>query len=105
MNFSVRLQQLMDERSMSIYTLAKRSGVSWNTIKNFFVRGNANPTLQTLELLCKGLGINLAQFFDEDGESVVLTAEQQRLIDRWNTISDDEKQIISNMLDVMVSRK
>lgn len=105
MNFSARLQQLMDERGMSIYTLAKRSGVSWNTIKNFFVRNSANPTLQTLELLCKGLGISLAQFFEEGGESVVLTAEQQYLIDRWNTISDEEKQIISNMLDVMVSRK
>lgn len=105
MNFSVRLQQLMDERSMSIYTLAKRSGVSWNTIKNFFVRSSANPTLQTLELLCKGLGISLAQFFDVDGETVVLTAEQQRFLDRWNTISDEEKQIISNMLDVMLSKK
>lgn len=100
----MRLQQLMDERDMSIYTLSKRSGVSWNTIKNFFAR-SANPTLQTIELLCNGLGISLSQFFDETGDCVALTAEQQYLITRWNTLTDDEKNLISNMVDVMISKK
>lgn len=104
MDFCARLQQLMDERDMTIYTLSKRSKVSWNTIKNFFAR-STNPTLSTIELLCNGLGISVAQFFDETGETVVLTAEQEHLLTRWNTLSDEEKAVISNMLDVMVSRK
>lgn len=94
----------MDERGLNMYSLAKRSNVSWNTIKNFYAR-DSKPTITTIELLCKGLGITLAQFFDESGESVSLTDEQQHVLDRWDRISDEERQIISGMLDVMVSKK
>lgn len=104
MDIKQRLKNLMDERGLNMYTLAKRSNVSWNTIKNFYAR-DSKPTLTTIELLCNGLGITLAQFFDEDGSSVSLTAEQQHVLDRWSRISDEEKQIISGMLDVMVSKK
>lgn len=94
----------MDERGLNMYSLAKRSNASWNTIKNFYAR-DSKPTITTIELLCKGLGITLAQFFDESGEPVSLTAEQQHVLDRWDRISDEEEQIISGMLDVMVSKK
>nr|DAR21926.1 MAG TPA: hypothetical protein [Caudoviricetes sp.] len=73
-------------------------------LKNFYAR-DSKPTITTIELLCNGLGIALAQFFDESGESVSLTAEQQHVLDRWDRISDEEKQIISGMLDVMVGKK
>lgn len=104
MDIKQRLKDLMDERGLNMYTLAKRSNVSWNTIKNFYAR-DSKPTLTTIELLCDGLGITLAQFFDEGGNSVSLTAEQQYVLDRWSRISDEEKQIISGMLDVMVSKR
>lgn len=104
MDIRQRLKTLMDERGLNMYSLAKRSNVSWNTIKNFYAR-DSKPTLTTIELLCSGLGITLAQFFDEEGASVSLTAEQQYVLDRWSRISDEEKQIISGMLDVMVSKK
>ena len=104
MDIKQRLKNLMDERGLNMYTLAKRSNVSWNTIKNFYAR-HSKPTLTTIELLCNGLGITLAQFFDEDGSSVSLTAEQQHVLDRWSRITDEEKQSISGMLDVMVSKK
>ena len=104
MDIKQRLKDLMDERGLNMYTLAKRSNVSWNTIKNFYAR-DSKPTLTTIELLCNGLGITLAQFFDEGGDSVSLTAEQQYVLDRWSRISDEEKQIISGMLDVMISKK
>ena len=104
MDFSQRLKQLMDERGMTMYTLAKRSGLSWNTIKNIFTR-TAKPTVNTLELLCKGLGITAAQFFDDGGEIVQLTAEQQYFLDRLSIVSDEERKIISDMLDVMVSKQ
>jgi len=103
-DFCKRLQELMDERRMTIYALSKKSNVSWNTIKNFFAK-ETKPTLPTIELLCNGLEITMAQFFDESGDTVVLTAEQQHLLARWNVITSEEKQLISNMLDVMISKK
>ena len=104
-NVGDRLNQLMEERGLNKYSLAKRSGLSWNTIKNIFTR-SPNPTVTTLSLLCDGLGITLAQFFEEETDSVHLTAEQQHLINRWDQLTDREKETVSSMMDViLVQRK
>lgn len=63
MNTEERLRELMEERGLNMYSLAKRSNLSWNTVKNIFSQ-KSKPTLTTLEMLCDGLGITLAQFFD-----------------------------------------
>ena len=51
-------------------------------------------------MLCDGLGITLAQFFDVDGDTVHLTAEQQRVINRWDALTDREKEVIDGMMDI-----
>ena len=56
-------------------------------------------------MLCDGLGITLAQFFDVEGETVHLTAEQQHVIDRWDALSDREKQAMSEMLDIILENR
>lgn len=104
MEFKERLKELMDERGLNMYTLSQKSKVSWNTIKNFYAR-DTKPTITTLAMLCDGLDITLAQFFDAEGNTVHLTAQQQHLLERWNRISDEEKKIISDLLDVMVAKK
>ena len=101
---SQRLNQLMEERGMTTYALAKAANVSWNTVKNYSLR-NTKPTLATLCVLCEGLGITLAQFFDSDGVDVQLTSEQQHVLNRWSKLSVQEKQVISDMLDIIISKK
>lgn len=103
-NVRDRLQMLMDERGLNMYSLAKRSGLSWNTIKNIFSR-STNPTVTTLSMLCEGLSITLAQFFEDGSENVHLTAEQQHLVNRWDQLSDREKETISNMIDVILDQR
>lgn len=103
-NVRERLQALMDERGLNIYSLAKRSGLSWNTIKNIFSR-KTNPTITTLSMLCDGLGITLAQFFEEGDDTAHLTAEQRHLMNRWDQLSDHEKETISNLVDIILSQR
>lgn len=57
-----RIRNIMHERNISEYRLAKLSGLSQSTISNIFVRNTA-PTIPTIEAICAGLGITLAQFF------------------------------------------
>ncbi len=102
--FETRLKQLMDERGLNMYALSKRSGVSWNTIKNFFVR-KTKPNIATLAMLCNGLEISMAQFFEEDAKAAHLTAEQQHLINRWNQLNDKEKQTISDTMDLLLAQR
>ena len=102
MDVPARLKQLMDERGMNVSALARASEVSWQTVKNIFTL-TSNPSVGTLQKICHGLGITMAQFFatEEDGNIVTLTAEQQHVINRWNTMSDEKRKVFSALLDML----
>ncbi len=60
---SVRLSQLLQEKSMTQYQLFMKSGVPKSTINNV-IRGNyTTMKLSILHELCQGLGISLSTFF------------------------------------------
>ena len=60
---SVRLSQLLQEKSMTQYQLYMKSGVPKSTINNV-IRGNyTTMKLNILHELCQGLGISLSTFF------------------------------------------
>ena len=94
----------MEERGLNIHSLAKRSNLSWNTIKNFYTR-NTTPNIDTVSKLCDGLEISLPQFFETEGETTHLTAEQQHLVNRWNQLSAREKSAISEMMDIILEQR
>ena len=84
-----RLRQLLNERGWTEYRLAKNCGLSESTIANIY-RRNTVPSLATLEAICKGFGITMAQFFAED-DMVELTPELRELFDRWTALTDEQK--------------
>ena len=84
-----RLRQLLNERGWTEYRLAKNCGLSESTIANIY-RRNTVPSLATLEAICKGFGITMAQFFAED-DMVELTPELRKLFDRWTALTDEQK--------------
>ena len=103
-NTEERLRELMEERGLNMYSLAKRSNLSWNTVKNIFSQ-KSKPTLTTLEMLCDGLGITLAQFFDTTDALVSLTSSQQHLLNQWNRLTDQEKLLIQTLMEYMLARR
>lgn len=68
MDTVARVYALLNERNMSLYQLARISGVSHSTIKTTEKRGG-QLTVETIERLCDGLGISLCEFFREDVEN------------------------------------
>lgn len=99
MDIHEKLHKIMDDRNWTEYRLSKKSGLSETTIYNIFTR-NTMPSLVTLEYICKGFGITLAQFFAE-GEMVELTPELKELFDSWVNLTIEQKQAVKNLLDVM----
>lgn len=61
-----RILQLLGEKKMSIHRLAMESAVAPSSIKNILYGKSKNPGVVTLKMLCDGLGITLADFFDTD---------------------------------------
>ena len=104
MNVRDRLGQIMDQRGISVYKLSQVSGLSWNTINNILKR-NINPTVHTLDMLCKGLGISLIQFFDEEGSAPQISAEQQNYLNKRDALCERDKRIIDSIIDTMLKDK
>lgn len=97
MNTLKIIRKLLDDRNWSMYKLSKLSGVFQSTLSNMFSRNN-DPSISTLEDICKAFGITLSQFFANDGELVVLTKEQSEMLEKWSTLSDEQKSALLKLL-------
>lgn len=98
-----RLRQLLNERGWTEYRLAKNCGLSESTIANIY-RRNTVPSLSTLEAICKGFGITMAQFFAE-GEMVEINPELKELFENWVNLTLEQKKAANQMLKAMNNDK
>ena len=68
MDTIARVHELADEQNMTMYRLAQISGISMTTIRMAERRGG-QLKIDTVEQICKALGITLSAFFaDQDTE-------------------------------------
>ncbi len=61
-----RILGLCGERNISINKLADICGLPPSSVKNIIYGKSQNPKILTLKMLCDGLEITLAEFFDTD---------------------------------------
>lgn len=59
-----RILQLCGERGISINKLASMSALPPSSVKNILYGKSQNPKLETIKMICDGLGITLGDFFD-----------------------------------------
>lgn len=69
MNVASRIKELREQFGMSMYRLAKLSGVSQAYISKVEA-GERNPTAEVLERLCSAFGITLAEFFSDESNEI-----------------------------------
>ena len=96
MDVKERLQKLMDERQWTIYKVAKEADIPWSTVRNMFKR-NTEPSIGTLEAICKGMGMTLPQFFDLVNQ-MGLSDEQRQLINQWSKLDERKKRLVSELV-------
>ena len=99
MDAKARIKELMEERGWSEYRLAIASGLSQSTVANIFNR-NTMPSVATLESICAGFGITLAQFFAE-GDMVEPTEEQKEMFAAWSALTKEQKDVLAGLILVM----
>jgi len=98
-----RLRQLLTERGWTEYRLAKESGLSDSTIKNIYKR-NTQPTIDTLEAICRGFGITLSEFFAE-GDMVEMSPDLKELFENWVSLTIEQKKATLTMIKAFNSGK
>lgn len=99
MDVTERIEQYMSQRGWTAYRLRKETGLAQSTLSHVF-KGDSEPTISTLEVICSAFGITLAEFFC-DGEFVPLTEEQRGLLNKWSMLTSEQKQLILAMMDNM----
>ena len=76
-----------------MYALSKKTDISRSSLSNLMKRGST-PTFYTLNRICDGLGITLAQFFSDDTGKLELSSEQKKVLETWETLTDKEKEAV-----------
>ena len=89
----------MRERGWTEYRLVNETDLPASTISNIFHRDTI-PGIATLESICEAFGISLSQFFGKDN-FIALTDEQAALLNRWASLSKDQKQILLDLMTTM----
>ena len=102
MDVKARLQRLMDERGWTIYRVAKEAGIPWSTVRNMFKR-DTEPSIATLEAICRGMGMTLPQFFDEENE-MGLSEDQRKLMNQYSRLDDHSRRLVSELVDTLNTR-
>ena len=62
----IRIQQLCDERKITLNKLAILSGMTQSTLNNIISGRNNSATVSTLKKICDGLEITINDFFDSE---------------------------------------
>lgn len=60
----IRILQLCEERNLTINKLATISAIPPTSLKNILYGKSNNPKILTIKLICDGLDMTLAEFFD-----------------------------------------
>ena len=61
-----RIFELCNKRNISINRLANICGLPPSSVKNILYGKSNNPKILTIKMICDGLDITLAEFFDTD---------------------------------------
>ena len=88
-----RIEQLCEKKHISRYRLAQKSGIAQSSISTL-LNWKSVPTIQTLEKICEGLDMTLAQFFAGDDKLPDLTEEQKSLLEEWNAMDEQQRQLV-----------
>lgn len=101
-NFDIlgRIDQERLSRGWTEYALAENSGLTQSTISTWR-RKNLQPNIASIEKICGGLGITLAQFFSSNAEDN-LSDEQRKILDLWSKLSPKQRAAVTDMISSFI---
>lgn len=99
MNYALeKIESICEKKGISKYKLAHDASIPYTTLTNMFKK-DTMPTLPTLQKICEGLDITMAQFFAEDETRVDLTEMQKELLSLWDSLSLDMQSRVIGYLE------
>ncbi len=95
-----KVDNLRLKKGWTIYQLAKEAGIAPTTIYNWRDR-LSSPSLSLLDAVCSAFGITVIDFLLDEDELMSLTEEQKEVMRLWNTLTNEQKKSILNLMKSM----
>ena len=95
-----RILQLKEQRGWTEYRLSEESGIAQTTISSWF-RKNVNPSVSSLENICKAFNITMSEFFAFENTPVSLTDKQKSMLETWNKLNEYQQDLLLKLLKSM----
>lgn len=93
-----------EKRNWTEYALAKNSDISQSTISTWY-RKKLQPSVASIEKICKGLDITLAQFFSYESQDNMLTESQQHILELWKNLNEHQKNSVIALLEAFQKKE
>lgn len=98
MDLHKRLTELRTAKGYSVAKLSKSSGVAASFIQRI-ESGEQNPTVDRMEKICRGLGITMADFFNEGNTE--LTPDMMEFVNKVRNLTQEQIQAFNTILAVL----
>ena len=92
-----KINRMRLERGWSVYRLSVESDLPQSTLINMFNR-ETQPSIATLEALCKGFGITLAEFFAEHEEEQGKVLSKDELNDLFYHLPKESQKLVYRLM-------
>lgn len=99
MNVAKRILDLCNERNISINKLADLADMTQSTLNNIINNNDPNPQYKTIEKICAGLGITLAEFFAGGGGE--LEPDLRRILDAARRLTPEKRELARRLLEAL----
>lgn len=87
------IDKLCKKKKISRYALAKFSGMPDSSIRNMYQKGT-NPGFDSLDRMCRGMDMTVADFFHESDAFEDYTADQKELMEIFKRMDENGQQLL-----------
>ena len=98
MDINKKIMDMCFQRGWTLYTLSLEAGITQSTLQSMMNRGNA-PKIETLQAICEAFGITLSQFFLENEQAEILSANEVALIASFRRLTPEKQQALLKFID------
>ena len=98
-----RITELRQARGLSVYRLARLSGIPQSTIATWYQK-NLYPPIDKIERVCRAMDVSLAEFFRTADDYYIGNPEDAILLEKWHSLPVHEKKALTEMLEVLCRR-
>ena len=92
-----KINRMRLERGWSVYRLSVESDLPQSTLINMFNR-ETQPSIATLEAICKGFGITVAEFFAETEEEKGEVMSKDELNDLFYSLPRESQKLVYRLM-------